>query len=111
MNGGVGTGSYGKLIEFYIATPGSVRTRMFLKSDGSNTLYGRIYKNGAAVGTERSTTSNVGAFFEEDFSGLVAGDFIQLYVNQTVAVAYEAFLVLGVATPTITAPLIDNIMP
>ncbi len=48
------------------------------------TAYGRIYKNGVAIGTERSTTSNTGEEFSEDFTNLVAGDLIQIYIKKSV---------------------------
>lgn len=42
---------------------------------GGGVPYGRIYKNGVAIGTERSTENA----FSEDFVNLVAGDLIQIY--------------------------------
>lgn len=45
------------------------------------TAYGRIYKNGVAVGTEQTTTSTSYVTFSEDISNLSAGDLIQLYTK------------------------------
>jgi len=45
------------------------------------TAYGKIYRNGAAVGTERTTTDTSNyATFSEDIAGWSAGDNIQLYL-------------------------------
>lgn len=44
-------------------------------------IYGRIYKNGVAVGTERSTTSESGELWSEDISGILQTDLIQLYAK------------------------------
>lgn len=41
----------------------------------------KIYKNGVAIGTERSVNPNTYQTFSEDFTGFVNGDLIQIYVN------------------------------
>lgn len=51
---------------------------------GEQYAYARIYKNGVAIGTERSvymgaTGATTSATFSEDFTGFVKGDLIQLY--------------------------------
>lgn len=46
---------------------------------GSLSVYGRVYRNGSAVGTERSTTSTSGDTYTQDISGWSAGDRIQVY--------------------------------
>lgn len=43
------------------------------------TVYGRIYKNGVAVGTARSTTSDEYVTFTEDISPWQFGDTIELW--------------------------------
>lgn len=43
------------------------------------TAYAKIYKNGVAIGTERSTTSTAYVAFSEEFSGWVKDDLIQIY--------------------------------
>jgi hypothetical protein len=48
-----------------------------------NTVYGRVYRNGLAVGTERSTFSTSYVAFTEDISGWMEGDFCQLYAYQS----------------------------
>lgn len=57
-------------IKFTLATSSALRP-----------AYGRIYRNGAAIGTERVTDEELGEEFSEDFTGLdwEAGDLIQIY--------------------------------
>ena len=51
--------------------------------------YGRIYKNGAPVGTEQSTDEETAATFSEDFSGWKKDDLIQIYGKvATISVVY-----------------------
>ena len=46
--------------------------------------YGRIYRNGVAVGTERNvSTSPTYTEYSEDISGWSEGDLCQLYVHDT----------------------------
>ncbi len=62
------------------------------------TVYGRIYRNGVAVGTERSTTSTSYVNYSEDISGWSAGDLIQLYTRTTsfgIVVYAQNFRVYG----------------
>lgn len=48
----------------------------------SQTAYGKIYRNGGAVGTERTTTDTSNfTNYSEDISGWSAGDQIQLYTK------------------------------
>ena len=55
-----------------------------LKSQaGFVTVYGRIYRNGVAVGTEQSTTNTNYVPYYETISGWSAGDLIQLYTRTT----------------------------
>ncbi len=74
---------YTKHIEFYIGRAGAIRVRLGVATKGGNTAYARVYKNGVAVGTERSTLSTTLVFYDEDFTALVAGDLIQIYGKQT----------------------------
>ena len=48
-------------------------------SNAGNTVYGRIYRNGVAVGTERSTSSTTYTPYSEDITGWSEDDLIQLY--------------------------------
>lgn len=57
----------------------AVRIKFYL-SNATRQGYGKIYKNGVAIGTERSKSQS-GETFSEDFTGFVAGDLIQLYAK------------------------------
>jgi len=73
--------SYVKLKEFIVAATGIIRVKFDLKltgTGGANTARGRIYKNDAAVGTERSDTGGTYQTFTEDIT-VSGGDVIQLY--------------------------------
>jgi len=48
------------------------------------TVYGRIYKNGSPIGTERQRTATDYLTFSEDFSNLNKDDLIQLYCHVNV---------------------------
>jgi len=85
--------SYVKKKEILIARSGTWRITFHLKIE-SYTVFGRIYKNGAAYGTERSTTYNTYQTFSEDLI-FQAGDLVQLYVkveNGSVMGYYGNFL-------------------
>jgi len=69
-----------RVAQYYLGTGGGFRIVFNLWSVNGNTVYGRIYKNGVAVGTLRSTTSTSPVVFTEDISGWQAGDFVQLYL-------------------------------
>lgn len=74
--------SYVKLSEIKIGAKenGSIRVSFSLKTNGvSGTAYGRVYKNGIAIGTVRSSTTIAYTEFSQDFSGIIAGDLIQIY--------------------------------
>jgi len=60
---------------------GTLRISFKLRRVGDSLLrvYGRVYRNGSAVGTERSTTSVSGDTYTQDISGWSAGDRIQVY--------------------------------
>jgi hypothetical protein len=64
-----------------IGRGGTVRISFTLSSFSSSiTVYGRIYKNGVAVGTERSTTSTTPVVFTEDIA-VSQNDRISLYLR------------------------------
>ena len=62
-----------------VVNPGTARMKFTLRSSnyGVSIVYGKIYKNGVAIGTERSTGEE--ATFSEDFTGLRAGDVLIVY--------------------------------
>jgi len=63
----------------YVGSSGTVRVRFGIANVGG-IAYGRIYVNGGAVGTERSTASHSLEYFTEDIT-VTAGDEVQLYVK------------------------------
>ncbi|MDP3988101.1 MAG: hypothetical protein Q8P80_03070 [Candidatus Levybacteria bacterium] len=82
--------TYTKVEEMQLGWGGSLTVKFNL--DGScsgfncaGTAYGRLYKNGSAVGTERTATiaTNDGTCnyttYSENLTGLVSGDLIQVY--------------------------------
>lgn len=72
----VSEGSYTKKKESKMGRGGIFRIRFTL--EGSGTVYGKIYRDSVAVGTERSTASGPEEY-SEDISGWTAGDKIQIW--------------------------------
>jgi hypothetical protein len=56
------------------------RAKFDLTCKAVELCYGRIYKNGIAIGSQHSTSSNVYVTFSDDLSGLVEDDLLQIYV-------------------------------
>lgn len=79
---GIVATTYTKIAEIYIPRSGVLRVKFWLlgASTGQSSL-GRIYRNAAAVGTERTTTVTTGTQYSEDISGWSAGDLLQLYAK------------------------------
>ncbi len=79
--------SYTKVKEIqYNDIGGTIRVKFDLTTPSalSDTVYGKIYKNGIAYGTERSTNQDLPDYdtFSEDLA-FNSGDLIQLYVNKS----------------------------
>lgn len=75
-------GTYVKKKEILIDRPGAIRVYFEIRSSqAGQAVYGRIYKNGAAWGTERVNNTTTYAGWDEDFSDYEVGDLIQLYVR------------------------------
>ena len=74
------TQTYVKKKEILIYVAGMIRVSFDLKgSAGSGyQVWGRVYKNGSAAGTERSVTGTTYTTYTEDLS-VAVGDLIQLY--------------------------------
>ncbi len=73
--------SYTKYKEIWCPYGGSFNVMFRIRNyDGSTTVYGRIYVNGSAVGTQRSTTSSGATTFTETIS-VSSGDLIQIYIR------------------------------
>jgi hypothetical protein len=86
-----------KVREISISLAGTVRVSMRLKSNNSlGVAYGRIYKNGVAVGTQRSVSGTTPTTFTEDIAVSV-GDLIQVYCrsNNASYLAMQDLLSLG----------------
>ena len=75
--------SYVKLKETKVGVSGTFRIKFSLKSDAGGAVFARIYRNGVAVGTERSTTSTTFVEYSEDIGGWAAGDLVQVYGKDT----------------------------
>jgi hypothetical protein len=103
----VASGGYVKCAEIKIKLAGTYRVSFVIHSDeGSmSTAWGRIYKNGAAVGTQRSTASASWVQFTENIS-FIADDLCQLYcyaANVSYPGAASGFRVDGINAPQVQA--------
>ena len=67
-----------KTKEISIIRYGTLRIKFTLLGLGYTT-YGRIYRNGVAIGTEQSTLNAGWVIFSEDISGWSSDDLCQLY--------------------------------
>ena len=74
-----------KVREFQLDKGGTLRIKFDIASPGpAITSYGRIYRNGTAVGILRSVAPVAGwATYSQDISGWKPGDLVQLYVHGT----------------------------
>lgn len=72
--------TYAKVAEIYVQRSGTLRVKFYLAGNGGGASigYGRIYRNGSAVGTEQSNNTTA-TEYSEDISGWSAGDLLQLY--------------------------------
>lgn len=83
--------SYQKRVEMVVPRSGTLTIKFYItNSDGSVTQYGKIYRNGVAVGTERSLGGPNTSDFSEDISGWTAGDLLQLYTKQSATSGNQA---------------------
>jgi len=73
--------TYIKTWEGYAVYGGTYTIDFTLTNNGATTVYARIYRNGSAVGTERSTGTS--AAYSEDITGWEYGDLIQIYQKVT----------------------------
>jgi hypothetical protein len=71
---------------------GQIRVKFSMKSnDNATTVYGQVYKNSVAIGTEWTTTSSTYAVFTEDITvSFGPGDAIQLYLHSNGAATASA---------------------
>ncbi|MDO9534773.1 MAG: hypothetical protein Q7J85_05455 [Bacillota bacterium] len=70
-----------KVKEIVVARIGALRIRFTLKKNGAGTaaVYGRIYRNGVAVGAQQSRSESGVTEFSEDISSWAPGDLCQIY--------------------------------
>lgn len=73
--------TYTKVKETKILRSGNFRITFKLWVD-IDSGYATVYKNGTAIGTERSTNSTSPVLYSEDFNGLAEGDLIQVYAKK-----------------------------
>lgn len=98
------SGSYVKCKETTLNYNSGYLTISFQIKGGTG--YGKIYKNGVAIGTERTTTDavNYTTFSETILSNFVSGDLIQIYGHVTPAdTAYIKNLVISSNNYTVTS--------
>ena len=73
--------NYELLKSIQVKFPAQYRIRFALRSEEEfTTVYGRIYKNGAGFGTERSTTSTSLVYYTEALS-FTTNDYVQIYAK------------------------------
>jgi len=102
--------SYAPLKQAKLNMFGTIRTYFELAVYGYGTAYGRVYRNGVPVGTERITTSTVYVAFTEDIDNWMEGDLYQLYTYYQAAYAEEYgkarnFRVMGEVNVIISPPI------
>jgi hypothetical protein len=104
---------YVKHKEIFCPVAGTFTVQFDLAADGSHSAYGRVYKNGAAAGTERSQTSASFTTYSENITVSV-GDRLQLY-QHTVAGGFSSFtrnfrLYSAQSFPTILGAILESAM-
>jgi len=77
-----GDTNWTKKKEFTVFAEGTLRITFDLKSGGAgDTAYGRIYRNGVAVGTQQTVVGTTYATKSEDIAGWSVDDLVQLYIK------------------------------
>jgi len=97
--------TYEKKKEISCEGDGTYRVKFSLKCLESQWVYGRIYRNGVAVGIEQGSVSNTYEEKSEDIAGWKIGDRIELYLKRSAAAttAYcSNFRVYGTAAHALT---------
>lgn len=87
--------TYIKVYETYVPRGGVLSTTISISAVGG-TAFARIYVNGVAVGTQRSTASSSYVSYDEDVT-ISTGDFLQCYLR-TSNPSFTANLLLSVKT-------------
>lgn len=95
--------TYGLSKEIKLVRSGTLTIKFTLSlSDAVSDAVGRIYRNGVAVGTERTNGSPAPVEYSEDISGWVAGDLCQIYTKKNAS---------GGTTKTLTNFRIYSVIP
>ena len=95
---------YRKQHEFKMGNSGVINTVVGLMHS-AGTVNGRVYVNGAAVGTARQTTSTSFVTWAEDIT-VEKGDLVQLYIdNDTVGASCQGVLFLCIDSPSVSGLL------
>ncbi len=83
-----------------VIVTGTFRTQILLRNhDSSGTLYARVYRNGAAYGTERSVGAGASGSWNQDLS-FTAGDSIEIWARHSAAGFYSFMQFrIGVSAP------------
>ncbi len=91
--------AYTKVKELTVTERGTISVIFSLKTNAPTGIsaYGRIYRNGVAVGTEKSTSSQSYVNQTEVISGWVPGDKLQLYIKNALTsyTTYNDILVMN----------------
>ncbi len=73
-----------EILPYIFSDETTLRIKFDLKASSvAITAYGRVYRNGVAVGTERSTSSTSYVNYSEDISGWSSKDLIQIYIKSS----------------------------
>jgi len=79
----LGSGAYAKIKDIGPVPEGvlsgTLRIKFAMNETATGSSYGRIYRNGVAVGTERSTAGASYTTWSEDIAGWTTGDTIELW--------------------------------
>ena len=91
-----GETGYIKQKEIRIRKEGTIRVKFDLKSTAAAKVYGRIYINSVAVGTEKQHTGTTYATYSEDINIVnddinINGALIQLYIREDVNASNDAY--------------------
>ena len=100
-SGATNNNTYTKVAEIYLPRSGTIRTVLSL-SNPSGIGHGRIYRNGAAVGTDQSHSPYT---WTQDISGWSAGDLCQLYVYNTGGYSTSGTLQIYTGTPILATTI------
>jgi hypothetical protein len=105
----IGTDSYAqsttmtKVREFKLNYSGGYRISFNLYTSGPATATAQLYRNGVAIGTLRSTTSQTAVAYTEDISGWNTNDLLQLYcsISNVSYGAHENNFSVGIYSPAV----------